>query len=73
MSNLISVTCGVLWVAIWTLGQLLNGCSASATFQVDVADLFKPQKRHLPLSSIIDYRQTNVETVKNVHFMYFNR
>lgn len=66
-------TFGFLWVVITVGALLIDECSATATFQVDVGDLFKTQKISLPLSSIIDYRQTNLETVKNVNFVYFSR
>lgn len=58
-----------LWLVI-TVGILIGQCLATATFQID---LFGAQKRNLPLSSIIDYRQTSRDTVKNIHFVYYSR
>lgn len=64
-----------LWVVIASAAWI-NETAATATFQVDVPALLGMQKRNnalLPLSSVIDYRQTNLETVKNVHFKYYDR
>lgn len=59
-----------LWVLLVALGVLVRKCSSTATFQVDFSGA---QKRNLPLSSIIDYRQTSTDTVKNVNFVHFSR
>lgn len=60
------------WVLI--TGLITNGCDATATFQIDLfGGGAGGQKRSLPLSSVIDYRLTNVDTVKNVNFVYYSR
>lgn len=63
-----------LWVTIvaW-IGLFSEEGSSTATFQVNVPALLGAQKMNSPLSSIIDFRQTNLETVKNVYFKYFDR
>lgn len=49
---------------------LVRECLATAVFQVDVAGLMN---RNAPLGSIIDYRHTDLETVRNVQFKYYDR
>lgn len=63
-----------LWVTIvaW-IGLFSEEGSSTATFQVNVPALLGAHKMNSPLSSIIDFRQTNLETVKNVYFKYFDR
>lgn len=71
--NMIAI---ISWALVIGLELLVGKCSATATFQVNVGDLLAKaggQKRNSPLSAIIDYRFTDVEAVKNVHFRYYDR
>lgn len=66
-------TCMTFFAWVLIVVMCIDQCSTTATFQVDVGTLLGAQKRNSPLSSIIDYRQTNLETVKSIHFKYYDR